>query len=157
MKSIMKALVAVVLGLVVAVLLLFTLAGGWYSVPRAWHFRKVVETADFAAVIRCAADVIHGSGAGREAYYHGATLTNLPKPIADLKPEFVSVSETGMVISFARGAEGFGLKIMEGEDVWGIHSYPNRPGSQMVWLTFAKNPKTGEPDDVANQGLPVVH
>src|SRR6476646_9005197 len=113
----LKPILKILLGLLLVASALFTLAGGWYSVPRARHFRKVVKAADFNVVIRSAAELIRKSGAGGETYY-GNTLTNLPKPLADLEPESVSVSEIGMTISFARGAEGFGLKIIQGEDAW---------------------------------------
>ena len=155
MKGTVKVLAGVVLGLLLAASALFTLAGGWYSAPRARHFRRVVKTADFTAVIRSAAEVIRKSGAGPGADYHGNTLTNLPKPIADLEPEDVSVSEGGMVISFARGAEGFGLKVVKGDDAWVIFSYPYRPESQIVSLTFDKDPRTGEPIGPANGSQPV--
>jgi hypothetical protein len=150
-----KRIIQILLGLLLVASALFTLAGGWYSVPRARHFHKVVKTADFNVVIRSAAELIRKSGAGHGAAYYGNTLTNLPKPIADLGPEDVSVDEIGMTISFAHGAEGFGLKVIKGEDAWVIFSYPYRPESQLVMLTFDKDPKTGEPIGPANGSQPI--
>jgi hypothetical protein len=154
MRDIVKVVAAIVLVLLLFALALFTLAGGWYTVPRMRHFQSVARNADFTAVVRSAAEVIGKSGAGRTTNYYGSTLTNLPKPIADLEPEYVSVVEGGMLISFARGAEGFGLKIFENDDAWVIFSYPYRPQSQLVELAFKKDPKTGKPVGPANESLP---
>jgi hypothetical protein len=154
-RSSVRVLAVALLGLLLLAAALFTFAGGWYFVPRARHFRRAVKTADFTAVARSASEVIRKSGAGQGADYHGNTLTNLPKPIADLEPEDVSVSEGGMVISFVHGAEGFGLKIIDGSDELVIFSYPFRPESQLVELSFKKDPKTGELVGPANRSQPV--
>jgi hypothetical protein len=155
-KRVVKVMARIGVALLLGASAIFTLAGGWYSAPRAWHFRKVIKTADFTAVAQSAAHLIRKSGRGRGADYHGKTLTSLPKPIADLEPETVSVSEGGMLIEFARGAEGFGLKFYENDDEWIMFSYPYHPESQLILLTFRKDPKTGEPLGPPNERQSMV-
>ncbi len=154
MKNIVKIPLGIFLGLCVVLTGILTVSGLWYSLPKQWHFHKVLRTVDCAEIIRSASCVISRSPTN-EIYYKGSGLTNLPLSIVELKPVGVYVHSDHMVIEFHGGAEGFGLWVDDLKDAWGVHSYPIRPTDKYyVSLVIKKDPKTGEPSGPAYGSQP---
>ncbi len=62
MKAILKFVLGVILGLVIAAGVVFYLSGLWYEIPRRRHFQSVLQTTDLSAVTLSAIGAMRGCG-----------------------------------------------------------------------------------------------
>jgi len=142
-KAILEILGFVLLGLFVALTLLWLLAGGPSSCHRRSCFDRAVESVDQRALLAAAVDVIRQTTnhmTFNDMYSHYPSLTNLPPIIHKMKPNYVSVDPYSMQIEFHGGFDHYGFRIKELADAWKLSRYTEDGEQEMIRLRIENAP-----------------